>query len=169
MELVTFFRREIPLFKQAYNDMHDKGDCNVGKLPCAIDVVASILRYGAIASDYFDYEFYKKTSFERKRFACWYERRKLHRIFNGRCNAGHVFDNKAEFLHRFEKYIGRDSLYTPESTEEEIKKFAEKHSTFIAKPCNSSCGNGVRKITYTPKKMMTSSGSLKIAIICLKN
>ena len=110
-----------------------------------LDYLMTALRLGASASDYFEYEFYRLKHKARKEYACRKLKRKFLSCMNDPTKA-HIFNNKTEFLTLFSEYTKRDFVDTAICTEEEFRAFEEKHPICIAKPQNSSCGNGIRRL-----------------------
>lgn len=112
------------------------------RIPVFFDYLLSAMRYGASASDYFEYAFYDKKSDEKKQFACYKLKKKfLHRVND--YSKAHVFNNKSEFLRTFSEFVGRDFLDTTVCSEGEYREFTKKHPKFICKPQNLSCGKGI--------------------------
>ncbi|MBR4288922.1 MAG: hypothetical protein IKT50_05760 [Clostridia bacterium] len=63
-----------------------------------------------------------------------------------------VFDDKWQTFSRFGKYYGRDVIFCDEKAGfDAFSEFVKKHSSYIIKPLNLSCGNGVRIISETPE------------------
>jgi len=135
--------------KQQLNDFNEQYEIlrkhgNYKKIPVFLDYAINAVIYGSSAIEYFKYEFYDKKNHAKKRFVCHILKRKFFRDVQD-YSQKHIFDNKVEFLQRFEKYIGREWLDTASCTFDEFEKFCERNPMFIAKPKNLSWGRGVHK------------------------
>ncbi len=130
-------------FNESFRDLKSvKGGYKY--IPTLFDFLCSAVKYGASASDYFDYEFFNKSGANKKQFVCYSLKRKFFRMMND-YDKRYIFDNKIEFLKAFGEFIGRDWLDMANATENDFLKFARKHKTFIIKTQTGSCGSGVSK------------------------
>lgn len=111
------------------------------------DLLVSYAINGSTLTEYFEYEFYKKSSYEKKYFVTYRKARKLFKVFND-CKHIDKLNDKALTNTYFESYLGRDWLNVSKCTLEEFKVFCTEHSNFIVKPTKSSLGKGVRKVNF---------------------
>ena len=68
-----------------------------------------------------------------------------------------AIDDKHLFSLRFQAFLGRDWLYLPDSTEEEIRAFLENHELVFLKPTNQYGGHGIRALhrgEYDPEEIL---------------
>lgn len=115
-------------------------------LPTLFDFIFCIVKYGASANDYFDYEFFDKKASAKEQFVCYKLKRKFFKTMNDVSKAP-IFDNKAVFLKTFQSFIGRDFLDIEDATEAQFEQFVKKHPTFMVKNPIGSCGRGIYKKT----------------------
>lgn len=102
-------------------------------------------RHGCSPDDFFRYEFYKKSNFERKKFITYRRSQRIMRQYNDK-NAVHIFQDKIEFNKFFKDFIKRNYLDLSVATQEEFSQFVEKHSSVIMKPTRGGQGKGIFKI-----------------------
>lgn len=57
-------------------------------------------------------------------------------------------NTKNLFTKKYHNYIGRETIYAPEATEDEVLLFIKKHNTVICKPIKSFGGHGIFIINY---------------------
>jgi len=103
-------------------------------------------RYGCSFDDYFRYEFYKKSNYERNKFITY--RRSKNLIQN--CNDPEYicyFNDKATFNTKFSAFIHRDWIDCHEATDEELQSFITQHERVLIKPRKGGQGKGIRLIT----------------------
>lgn len=133
---------QINSFNKCFERLKDK---NHNKLFLFVDYLFSAFRYGASASDYFDYAFYEKRNSVKKQYACWKFKMHFFHLVNDYSKSS-IFNDKAKFLKAFSKYTQRDWLDTRECTLDSFMDFCSRHDEFISKPMNMSCGRGVQKL-----------------------
>lgn len=121
---------------------HFSGAARVG---CVIDFVYSYLRYGATPSEYFMYEFYRKSGRERRTFLTRRDYKRTYaKINTGDCS---VLSDKMLFNQRMADHICRDWLYAgPDCTWEQFADFARRHPSMIVKPPDLMQGKGVWRL-----------------------
>ncbi len=124
-------------------------------IPTLFDFLLSAVKYGASASDYFDYEFFDKSGAAKKKFACYGLKRKFFHTMND-YSKRHIFDNKTEFLDVFHKYAGREYLDVSSASEDQFVDFAHKHTVFMVKHPTGSCGKGIHKEKITSESDLSS-------------
>ena len=104
---------------------------------------------GFTYSDYFDFEFYRKSFELRDEFRLQLQRTETRIICNDPCEAD-LLNNKAETNAFFDKFLRRDWINTLTCTFEEFTHFIKKHPRFFAKPLDGSFGMGAEIISVTP-------------------
>ena len=96
---------------------------------------------GFLYSDYFDFEFYRKSFEERGEFRTQLGRTQT-RILCNDPSEHELLNNKAETNARFAEFLHRDWINTLTCTFEEFQVFVEKHPRFFSKPLGGSFGLG---------------------------
>lgn len=112
------------------------------------DVTRAYIIHGSSLNDYFEYEFYKKSHLERKKFvtnrrARWIFKRLLPPEYRK------GIEDKFEINTRYSKFLGREWLYPREISYEEFEGFIRRHSQFLVKPRYSALGRGVTIVDAT--------------------
>lgn len=129
------------------------------KLSLYLDAMWANIRYGVTPNEYIGWEFYAKSGRERKTF---YTARDFHN-YEPKLNAKehyHVFWDKQKFNEVFKDFIGRDWLYVPDSTKEDVDDFLAKHDKVIVKPTSMSSGKGIHVYAGESYEALKSSGAL---------
>ncbi len=109
---------------------------------------------GFLYSDYFDFEFYRKSFEERGAFRTQLGRTRTRLLCND--PAEHeLLNNKAETNARFAEFLHRDWINTLTCTLEEFQVFVEKHPRFFAKPLGGSFGEGAEIVEVAPNENLT--------------
>ena len=101
---------------------------------------------GFTYSDYFDFEFYRKSFEVRNEFRTQLNRTRTRVLCNDPSDH-ELLNNKAETNARFADFLHRDWINTMTCTFEEFKFFVEKHPRFFSKPLGGSFGVGAEIIT----------------------
>ena len=104
---------------------------------------------GFTYSDYFDFEFYRKSFEQRNEFRTQLNRTQT-RILCNDPSEHELLNNKAETNARFAEFLHRDWINTLTCTFEEFKLFVEDHPRFFSKPLGGSFGVGAEIINVTP-------------------
>ena len=107
------------------------------------DFLRSLVLYGTGFSDYLGYRFYDRTHAGRKEYVTIKTQDRVYPKLNPE-QYKKVFSEKFRFLQKFERYTGRDWYYAEEDSEENLKKFLERHPVFMEKPCDGLGGMGVK-------------------------
>lgn len=110
-----------------------------------IDEGWSFIRYGSSPDDYFRYEFYRKSGFERDRFITYRRSQKIIREYNNPQFTG-IFSDKREFNRRFSDYTHRDWLDLSNCSADDLQLFFEKHHSILIKPAYGGQGKGIFKL-----------------------
>ena len=98
-------------------------------------------KYGFHFDEYFMYKFYELPLNERLEFVPDFERINIIQKFNKPRNQA-IFDNKALTYKFFKNFYFRDVEMI--HNEEELEAFSSRHTTFIIKTVDGSCGQGTR-------------------------
>ena len=108
------------------------------------DMALCAVKYQAGYMDYCLFEMYNLNNSQRKTIMTRGKNNYLIKKYNDKRYI-HIFENKDEFLERFKDYVKRDFLFLNDNLNE-FKSFCKKHSKFIAKPRDGSCGKGIEII-----------------------
>ena len=103
------------------------------------------IRFGCSFDDYYRYEFYKKSNYERNKFMTYRRSKRIIRKYNTKEEIRYFYD-KETFNKKFAKYIKREFLVLKNSSQEELKEFLSRHDQVILKPTNGSKGAGILKL-----------------------
>lgn len=138
------------LFSMNYKQMLttiDKVHKRSGKSKIFIffDMILCSILYQAGYMDYYVFCFEDLKPKIRKTFITRGVNNQYIRTMNNR-EYYHLFDNKIEFNHLFQKFLNRDYLDLNTSSLEEFQRFIKKHPIFMAKPVDLQCGKGIEKI-----------------------
>lgn len=109
-----------------------------------IDVMIWYIFYGATLTDYLNYEFYKKSFKERRKYAVVRTQNKFYEKVSP-SQYKEFFTIKPKFLNNFKEYIGR-GFYVPENGLDELNEFLSKNKEFMIKPIDGLGGHDVRKM-----------------------
>lgn len=133
------------------NLIHDK--TKMSKTKIFMDMQKCARRYGAGYMDYDLFEMYNLTDEQRNTYLT---RGRNNNFVTKYCDLStlHYFQNKDEFNATFNKYLKRDWIKVNGTLKEDIVKFLEKHSTFMAKPIDGGCGKGIEKIKTSDYKSL---------------
>lgn len=117
------------------------------RLGWVIDMVWSLVRYGALPVDYIRFEFHKKSARERNRYLTYYRYTPLFKTLEHNLKEVGLTRSKSKEYEFFSSVIKRDwMLATKETSNVDIENFIKKHHLVIAKPDNGEQGHGVMKI-----------------------
>lgn len=125
---------------------------NKPKLSLIGDMILSRIKYGATTEDYFALEFYKKNSFERKKFLTsgknWFT---IYKLIPE--ETADLFNNKYKFNKRFEKYLKRGWIFADKNIPfDKIEEFINQYNNVIIKPFEGSEGKGIFLLGRTDSK-----------------
>ena len=114
------------------------------RLGVCLDFVWSYLRYGATPTEYFMFEFYRKSGREKRTFLT----RRDYRTTYEKINTGDksVLSDKVLFNRRMKDFIGREWIDCAVCTAEEFSAFAKKHPSMIVKDKDGMQGKGVWRL-----------------------
>lgn len=121
-------------------------DYSISLTRCRYDMAKCFIYYGARATDYYMFEFHKKSSSERNRFMTnlrWIK------LLNKCTIRGMMGGGKDIEYNIFRNYIKRDWIIVhKEETDDKIIKFINSHIDIdiIAKPVHGTLGRGVLKL-----------------------
>lgn len=117
-----------------------------------IDMLFSLLLFGADSADYRIFEFYNMNFRGRNAYITRIRNTKL-RLWTSE-EAFELFDNKGLFNIRFSKFISRGWISTKSKSSLDILDFINKYKTVIVKPSNGTWGIGVYKLNDLEKKKL---------------
>ena len=103
------------------------------------------------ASNYFDFEFYKKSYLGRRGFVTDGYNNMIRFVCNDYLYVT-LANDKSQTNELFRDYLHRDWLSMRKCTFEEFQAFVEKHPRFFSKPIASSFGVGAKIVNVTPDK-----------------
>lgn len=106
------------------------------------DEIYSILRFGCSPDDYFRYEFYRKSNFEKNKFITYRRSKKIIKKYNDPEKVD-ILNNKVKFNMYFSHFIQRDWMEIDTATADELELFCEKHNSLIVKPVGGGQGHGI--------------------------
>lgn len=110
------------------------------------DMWYHFLRYNCLFSEYFMFQFYRLNHKAKTEFVTEYEKIAACRSLSP-AETREIFRNKWKAYQRFAPFYKRDALLIDENTSlVSFQAFIEKHSCFIVKPLEESCGFGIRII-----------------------
>lgn len=109
-----------------------------------LDYYCCLIKYGATVCDYFEYQFWKKRSCERKEYATKRKAQKIQNFFN--VGDKEIVIDKKIFNKRFADFRSVKNFYFDESSEDEFIAFVKDCShNVIAKPYMGASGMGIFK------------------------
>ena len=111
-----------------------------------ISEIYCFIRYGCSPDDYFRYEFYRKSGFERDRFITYRRSQALIKRFNDPSKT-HYFRDKRDFNKIFHSFIKREWIDLSKCTKEEFEKFFLRQGAVLMKPLDGGQGKGIFKLT----------------------
>jgi len=102
--------------------------------------------HGSSAHEYINFEFYKLSDRERRKFVTMRSAAQLEKLLNDRQYTKY-FDDKKLFNEYFRSFIYRDWIYSPNMRDDEIINFIKIKRKVIVKPNSESQGRGVFVVT----------------------
>ncbi|MGI6623793.1 MAG: sugar-transfer associated ATP-grasp domain-containing protein [Limnochordia bacterium] len=111
------------------------------KLFCFLDMMSAFVIHGATLTDYFEYEFFRKSNAERATFITIRRQRKLFLVNNPQHRL--VLDDKNEMNRIYAEFLGRDWMCPSHGTLLQFTKFCDTHPVFVVKPRFGFGGRGV--------------------------
>ncbi len=105
-------------------------------------------RYGCSPDDYFRYQFYRKSGYERNKFITYRRSRRIIKQYNDTKEAEYLY-NKTRFNTLFADFINRDWINAGECTRAEFDAFLRKHREVLMKPLLGGQGKGIYKLTFS--------------------
>lgn len=110
-----------------------------------LDYYVCLIRYGATASDYFEYELWKKRHCERKTYVTMLYSREIQRIFNR--GDVELFIDKEKFNKAYAKFRTiRNFSFASGGGINEFRLFCEQcNYKILIKPCMGASGRGIYK------------------------
>ena len=111
------------------------------------DFIWCVLRYGCGINDYFQYKFFYKKSFDRKKFIVARKWKKIVIACNGKLKV-EEFDDKSIFYQNYSEFLGRDWMDLSKAEYEEFREFVVKYPVSMYKIKDGSGGNGIGILDY---------------------
>lgn len=111
------------------------------------DFIWCVLRYGCGINDYFQYKFFYKKSFDRKKFIVARKWKKIVITCNGKLKV-EEFDDKSIFYQNYSEFLGRDWIDLSKAEYEEFREFVVKYPVSMYKIKDGSGGNGIGILDY---------------------
>ena len=105
-----------------------------------------LLKFGCSPDDFFRYEFYKKSDYERRKFITYRKSQYIIRRFNS-SDYRSVLDDKARFNEYFSDFVNRDWIDLRVVGRSDFEEFLCRHKSVIIKPIKGGQGIGIVKIT----------------------
>lgn len=128
-----------------------------------LDYYTSLIRYGAIVADYFEYQFWKKKNVERAEYVTMLFSRKIQKIFNSGDKT--VFIDKVKFNKVYAGFRSVKSmdLSTDEFSEQDFVNFVKAcDRKVLMKPLMGASGQGIYKADVsTDEKAVTLFNKIK--------
>ena len=106
------------------------------------DEIFSLLVFGASPNDYYRYQFYKKSLYERNQFITWLRSRRIIKKYND-ASCFPLMNDKRLLNAFLEPFLGREWLDLSKADEEVFQVFLKKHGRIIMKPYGGSGGKGI--------------------------
>lgn len=137
-----FFIDNIRRFSNNTKHHIEKGSRNIVWL----DELYCFIRHGCSPDDYFRYEFYKKSDYERDRFITYRRSQRLIKQYN---NPGFIkyFQEKRLFNEKFAGFLNRDWIDCSKASREELENFIHCHGCVLMKPLWGGQGKGIYKLS----------------------
>ncbi len=114
---------------------------NKAPLLIIIDMLYSVIRYGAAFYDYEEFEFYLLNLKERKTYLTSAINNKIFKKYNDQ-NYLKYFSDKILFNNHFKPYLKRE--FCDIRSKADYLNFINKHESFIAKPLDDCGGSGIK-------------------------
>lgn len=102
--------------------------------------------HGCSPDDYFRYEFYRKSDYERKQFITWRRSQRLIKQYN-KVEYCKWFQKKEMFNEKFKHFLGREWISVGQTSKSEFSLFVQRHGEVFLKPCGGGQGKGILKIS----------------------
>ncbi|MBR0350610.1 MAG: hypothetical protein IJH76_02090 [Clostridia bacterium] len=133
------------------SEIHKKTGKN--RIALFFDMVYCGFRYGAGYMDYDLYEMYNLTSKQRDTYLTRGRNNAIDKKFNNKAFINEL-ELKDRFNTNFNKYLKRDWVKVDGTDKKEVINFLNKHSEFMAKPIDGSCGKKIEKLKVSDFKSL---------------
>lgn len=114
------------------------------------DMASCVMKHGSGYVDYEAYELYDMSESERSGFLTIGRNNTLVKTLN-KAELRDIFEDKAIFNRRFDKYIKRDWMLLDGSNFDEFEAMCRRNDALIMKPLDQHSGYGIEKI-YTAEE-----------------
>lgn len=101
--------------------------------------------YGCLPRQYFNGQFWNKTTNDRKDILTYRKFVKIMTTLNQGQDV-HILENKAHFNKFFSEFVHRDWLLSSESSPNQIAEFIRRYGKVIVKPFDAMEGHGIYKL-----------------------
>lgn len=113
-----------------------------------IDEILSFVLFGASPDDYFRYEFYRKSLYERNKFITYRRSKKIIKNYNSSDTVSNqLMCDKGKQNRHFKDFLRREWIDIDFCTNEQMTAFFKKHKRVIMKPKDGSGGKGIFILT----------------------
>lgn len=108
-----------------------------------LDYYCCLVRYGTTICDFFEYQFWKKSAYERSKYISMFYSRKIQKVFN--TGDKEVYLDKTVFNKKFAAFrTAAEFEFTQDTTVSEFQDFVHKaNGKIIAKPFMGASGWGI--------------------------
>lgn len=103
-------------------------------------------RHGCSPDDYFRYEFYKKSDYERSRFITYRRSQRLIKQYNNP-EFTKFFQEKQLFNTKFNEFLGREWIDCSKASGDDFASFVHRHGCILMKPLRGGQGKGIFKLS----------------------
>lgn len=142
-------------------------EASLGRKPTIMEYIKHIavgifdyFVFGATVTDHFELTMINKSISEKQNYMTWRWAKKFIFLADNAETIKKYRKDKIAMYMRLKKYLGRDILYLDSSTEAEKTDFIQRHSKFLYKPNNQSCGIGI--------KLLRSDDPIEVLNECFK-
>ena len=120
-------------------------------LTLLFDINFQVLKF-VTPEEYRAYRFYNRSRIARDQILTQYRRDRLEKVFNQWAYdqvAPSLMSHKNIFYRHFSDLVGRQWLYAPDVSDQQILNFLQTQKQLIVKPVRSGKGVGVKKVEYS--------------------
>lgn len=142
---IHVFTKEFTGYSEQIKDIADQYDRP--RLLVQMDILWCRVAYGAPVSQYIGFGMHKMSRIERNRYLTINRSSNLEPVLNrASAEEKEALSNKQLFNKAYCKFLHRDWLYVPESTDDEIRQFLTRHKAAMAKTVDGTRAKGIEKV-----------------------